>query len=214
MKPRVLAHRGIWTAPSEKNSLEALKRALARGYGIETDIRDLDGNLVISHDPPRFSTCLPLASLFELYVSVNATGYLALNIKADGLAKPLKTLLELHRIETAFVFDLSVPDMVSYLELGFSVFTRRSDVELAPAFYKKCAGVWIDSFDVMYSPSAWGREALNDGKSIALVSPELHDRSHLQAWQDWRYELSPFGDDSVMICTDFPEDAEAFFREK
>jgi len=52
-KSGILAHRGAWTVPKERNSAEALKRALKSGFGIETDLRDLDGTVVISHDPPK-----------------------------------------------------------------------------------------------------------------------------------------------------------------
>ena len=48
----ILAHRGFWTEPAEKNSREALERAFREGFGIETDIRDRNGALVVSHDPP------------------------------------------------------------------------------------------------------------------------------------------------------------------
>ena len=50
---QILAHRGRWRSPSEKNSEGAFRAALSAGYGIETDIRDFDGRLVISHDPAR-----------------------------------------------------------------------------------------------------------------------------------------------------------------
>jgi glycerophosphoryl diester phosphodiesterase len=52
MRSRILAHRGYWLEPGEKNSLSAFRRAFEGGFGIETDIRDLDGELVVSHDPP------------------------------------------------------------------------------------------------------------------------------------------------------------------
>lgn len=45
----LLAHRGYWSNGIPGNSPEALKRALECGYGIESDVRDYDGTLVISH---------------------------------------------------------------------------------------------------------------------------------------------------------------------
>ena len=51
----VLAHRGIFNCEKEKNSQRALSMALVNGFGIETDIRDLGGRIVISHDPPEHS---------------------------------------------------------------------------------------------------------------------------------------------------------------
>src|SRR5438309_53835 len=48
----VLAHRGWWSDPQDRNTRAAFAKAFAAGYGIETDVRDSAGRLVISHDPP------------------------------------------------------------------------------------------------------------------------------------------------------------------
>lgn len=50
---KILCHRGYWRDKFHKNSAEAFKRSFDSGYGTETDFRDLDGTLVISHDPAR-----------------------------------------------------------------------------------------------------------------------------------------------------------------
>ena len=50
---KILAHRGLWTIENEKNTIEALRNALEEGFGIETDIRDCCGEIVISHNPPK-----------------------------------------------------------------------------------------------------------------------------------------------------------------
>ena len=110
---QILAHRGMWKSTGEKNSLAALTLALRHGFGLETDVRDCAGELVISHDPPR-TGAPPLRSLLQEYRRLGATGTLALNIKADGLARPLRILLAEFGIENYFVFDMSVPDMLAY----------------------------------------------------------------------------------------------------
>ena len=48
----LLAHRGLWQEPAEKNSRIAFERAFQAGFGVETDLRDHGGTVVISHDPP------------------------------------------------------------------------------------------------------------------------------------------------------------------
>ncbi|MGH2941268.1 MAG: phosphodiesterase, partial [Solirubrobacteraceae bacterium] len=48
-----LAHRGLWLAPEQRNTLAAFYDAFEHGCGVEIDVRDLDGALVVSHDPPR-----------------------------------------------------------------------------------------------------------------------------------------------------------------
>jgi glycerophosphoryl diester phosphodiesterase len=47
---KIISHRGFWITPSEQNTEVAFIRALECGFGIETDIRDVSGDLVISHD--------------------------------------------------------------------------------------------------------------------------------------------------------------------
>ena len=85
LRANILAHRGLWELPLEANSLESIDRALKGGFGIETDIRDLDGKLVISHDPPSAGDAFDLKTLLELYRKSKASSRVALNIKSDGL---------------------------------------------------------------------------------------------------------------------------------
>ena len=89
-RANILAHRGWWTKPAEKNSFEAIRRAIDAGFGIETDFRDLNGTIVISHDPPQ-GEVLCAESFFGLYAQIGTNGRLALNIKADGLQKLNRT---------------------------------------------------------------------------------------------------------------------------
>ncbi|EHZ0305119.1 hypothetical protein K4888_001154 [Campylobacter upsaliensis] len=47
---QILAHRGFWREKKEQNSLASLAKAFEMGFGIETDLRDGGGNLLLSHD--------------------------------------------------------------------------------------------------------------------------------------------------------------------
>lgn len=209
---RILAHRGHWKTTSEKNSSVALRRALEGGFGIETDIRDLNGDLVISHDPPT-SDMYPqtFSSFLDMYRSMGATGWLALNIKSDGLATKVAAELKEFEIGNAFVFDMSVPDMRGYLSGEVITFTRMSDVEPSPAYYEASRGVWLDCFEIPFSPTDWIKKAISDGKYAALVSPELHRRDHSAAWSEWRDNFSLDREPLLMICTDEPVRAADFF---
>ena len=51
----VLSHRGYWKTAVEKNTPTAFKRSFELGFGTETDVRDRNGELVISHDMPNGS---------------------------------------------------------------------------------------------------------------------------------------------------------------
>ncbi len=49
----ILSHRGYWKSEEERNQEVAFHRSFDLGYGTETDIRDIQGKLVISHDMPQ-----------------------------------------------------------------------------------------------------------------------------------------------------------------
>ncbi|MGL9773851.1 MAG: hypothetical protein ACR5LG_07810 [Sodalis sp. (in: enterobacteria)] len=99
----ILSHRGYWKQPAEKNSTAAFIRSFDLGYGTETDLRDFDGQLVISHDMPG-SSALAVDDLFTLYNSSKCScrPTLALNVKADGLQKLAKEKLNQYNIKNYF----------------------------------------------------------------------------------------------------------------
>ena len=104
----LLSHRGFWKTADQKNTKEANELSFKNGWGIETDIRDYNKELVISHDIATDND-YTTEFLFDQYRSAGIKGTLALNIKADGLSKMLLLLLEKYNISDYFVFDMS-PD--------------------------------------------------------------------------------------------------------
>lgn len=208
---QLIAHRGDWTDPKDKNSAAAFRRALDKGYGIETDIRDLGGRLVISHDMP-VDPELDLDGFLDLYTSSRAESMLALNIKSDGLAAALNQTLKRHGITRYFVFDMSVPDSLGYFSLGMDVFTRRSEYEGASTLDTKAQGVWIDRLSEGAVSRAAIAAELEAGRTVAIVSPELHRRPHLPAWVEWKTLFQNAPPEKVMLCTDLCDEAAAFFR--
>ena len=208
----LLAHRGYWKKISEKNTEVALKKAFEKGYGIESDIRDYDGKLVISHDPAN-RNCMLAEELFRELSKYDNKLCFAINIKADGLGEELLELLKENNITNYFCFDMSAPQMIYYCENDFNVFTRQSEYEIEPLLlYKESQGVWIDAF---YDDS-WITEELiskhiTNGKKICLVSPELHSLPYLEFWK----KLRSFNIDysKIILCTDVPDEANKFFNE-
>lgn len=211
----VLAHRGWWKTAEEKNTRAAFARAFEAGYGAELDVRDLDGDLVISHDPPR-AGAWRFSELLDLYRVCNMPGRLAINIKADGLASRIAKMTQ-DLQASCFVFDMSVPDMLDYLDCGLPTFTRYSEYETVPALFDSCAGVWLDAFAKPWADETRLKTDLDAGKAVALVSPELHAKPHLEAWKAWRTVLRVMPESvraGAMICTDRPDEAERFFTER
>jgi hypothetical protein len=212
----ILAHRGLWQSAAEKNSPAALRRALEGGFGVETDVRDLGGQLVISHDPPQ-AGAMSLDEFLETYGRIASGGMLALNITADGLQQALADALARQDIgpDSYFVFDMAVPDAIGYLRRNMPCFTRQSEIEPVPAFVDQASGIWLDCFrnDWINGPEILGH--CGTGRPVALVSPELHGRDRRGAWKTWREsyrELKRHGlGERMMICTDHPHEARAYF---
>lgn len=208
----ILSHRGYWKKESEKNKEIAFERSFTFGFGTETDIRDFNGELVISHDIASIE-CLSVDLFFKLYKSINDTLPLALNIKSDGLQLKLLDLLEKYSIENYFVFDMSIPDGLNYLKKDFNVFTRQSEYELQPSFYDKAAGVWLDEFNDHWISKAIIKKHLDNNKSVCIVSPDLHKRNYLNEWKNYKEYDREMNFNNLIICTDFPEEAKTFFYE-
>jgi len=205
----ILSHRGYWREASEKNTVAAFERSFALGYGTETDVRDVAGQLVISHDPPRGGE-LTLDQLLILAGAGQPT--LAINIKADGLAVPIAETMLHHGYSNWFAFDMSIPDTRAQLAAANPTFIRMSEVEAAPPFLHAVNGVWLDAFET----DGWRINALERllelGLRVCLVSPELHRRPHQPFWQQLK-ESGLHRRDKVMLCTDVPEEASAFFAD-
>jgi glycerophosphoryl diester phosphodiesterase len=205
-----LAHRGFWLAAEEKNSERAIHRAFASGFGIETDVRDRAGTLVISHDPPS-SDEMTFEHFIAIYLSYPTRSKLALNVKADGLQAQLKQDLEKAAIENYVVFDMSVPDLLGYRRQGIPFYVRRSEYEGASSLDTDAAGAWLDAFETPYASTGAIRTVAGEVKGdLALVSPELHGRPYLPAWEEWR-AIDESLRDRICLCTDFPERARSFF---
>lgn len=209
---QILSHRGYWLKPEQKNTQVAFEHSFALGFGTETDVRDYQGKLVISHDIATKNSIL-LEEFLTLYKKYSANLPLALNIKADGLQENLKSELKYFDIENYFVFDMSVPDGLMYLKAGLKTFTRQSEYEKQPSFYEEASGVWLDEFHSHWIDLNVIKQHLQHGKRVCIVSPDLHKRDHLFEWQHYKDIITYLDYDvsNLMICTDYPEEARRFF---
>lgn len=211
MKIDILAHRGWWLEAQEKNQTIAFERAFSAGYGVETDVRDTNGRLVISHDIAR-TDAMPFERFLDIYKSYGESGWLALNVKSDGLHVALGEALRGAGVDRYFVFDMSVPDTLQYLKHGLRTFTRRSEYEVGSTLDASAAGIWWDCFEGA-GDMGLAAKALQSGKGGALVSPELHRREHSDVWRSWRDDIVAATDrPALMLCSDFPEEADRFFN--
>lgn len=201
----ILSHRGYWTTPDEKNTEAAFRRSFELGFGTETDFRDLDGDIVISHDPPRAGAMRAadfLALLGDLSLPI------AVNVKADGLAAGLAEMARRAALRNWFVFDMSVPDTLEQLRVGNPVFCRLSEYEADGPLTRRAAGIWLDAFENIWYTIDLVRALLSRGQRVCVVSAELHGREPATQWAMLR-DLA--GAPNLMICTDRPDEARAAF---
>ena len=204
----IIAHRGFWRKKTDQNTIGAFKLALNNHFGIETDIRDQNGQLVISHDIPKKKS-IKLHELFKIYSLNSSYCTLALNIKADGLQKELLKLIKKYHIKNYFIFDMSIPESIKYSKTPLNNYMRLSEYEKD---YKNFVfkGLWIDQFKSDWISPKQIKILLKSKIDICLVSSELHQRDQKQLWKmilrNNIYKYKNFS-----LCTDFPSEARKFF---
>ncbi len=206
----IIAHRGFWEKSHEKNSIKSFKRALENGFGIETDLRDFNENIVISHDIPT-ADCITFKE-FMAIVREYPSQTLSLNIKSDGLQSLAKQTLG--NYSEYFFFDMSVPDTLEYSKSKLLFYTRYSDIETHPALINDATGLWLDNFSSNILDLNALKRFLELDKKLVLVSPELHGFEYESYWEQLRefLELNPDRVQSLGLCTDKPLDAKEFFN--
>jgi hypothetical protein len=213
MPIKFLAHRGLWFELQERNTPAALFRGLDRGYGLETDVRDLNGELVISHDLPDTASAIPVAQLLRYYREGGFTSTLGLNIKSDGLQDKLFDQLKAHKLKNYFVFDMSIPDTLGYLKRNLTTFIRRSELEHHPELALRSHGIWLDELLAPWIDSRIivAQAALTN--AICIVSGEVHGRGYADQWAHIARAVDAgCPPEKLMLCTDIPQAAEKFFQ--
>ena len=195
----ILAHRGCWDTKMVKgNTLEAFKLAWNLGYGIETDVRDVGGEVVIEHDPFGVGK-IKLEDVFKI---CDKKLTIALNIKSDGLAERIRDLILKYQIKKYFVFDMSIPDTLEYVRNNLILFRRISDLEPNVIFLGE-NGYWKDELvrDICLDDII----ELNEiNLPVCVVSPELHNRKPFsKKIIDNLKKISK--EKKLYICTDKPK---------
>ncbi|MEI0799069.1 hypothetical protein R4Q14_12185 [Brachyspira intermedia] len=207
----ILSHRGLWNSIEEKNKKDSFIRSFDLGIGTETDLRDSLGKILISHDMPKGDE-ITFEELLEIMNGRNLP--LALNIKADGLADEIKRILEKYNHTNYFTFDMSIPDMVYQLKKEIKVFTGLSDILREPVLLESSLGIWLDCFNSDWYDSNLIDSYIEQGKSVCIVSSDLHNRETDYQWniiKDSKYINS----DKLMLCTDKAQKAiDYFFKDK
>jgi len=140
--------------------------------GIEFDIRDNGGEIVVQHDPflggQRFIDFLKFCPSNKFYI---------VNVKSEGIEQRAIADLEAHGITQFFLLDCSIPMMVKLGKMGerrlavrFSEYESLTTVEAMAPFV---TWVWIDVFTQLTLTSVVEMFLRDCGLKLCLVSPEL-----------------------------------------
>ena len=215
---KIIAHRGFWAGDEkenisscEKNSLTAFKLATEHGFGIETDFRDLNEEVVISHNPPNQNAMLA-SDFFKLIVPGQV---IAVNVKSDGITDQLLDLWKrLAPKAVPFAFDMSIPDTIGYLKKDFPFLERQSEYEKS-IVWDNSSGFWLDGFHSVWFGQEDILDLLEKGKPVFVVSRELHNQDPYPLWEMLREVMKKKAgcDVQLYLCTDRPFEAKRFFKE-
>jgi len=209
----IISHRGYWLKSSEKNKRISFNRSFKLGIGTETDLRDYNGKILISHDIPTGDE-ITFDEMLEIYRDLKCRGTLALNIKSDGLQELIKESLNKYEIENYFLFDASVPDTLVSIKNDLNIFARYSEFEPKSDMWELCDGLWYDSFSPKPINYKILIDAASNSKRVSIVSEELHGRTVIQQWSEIKAFLKdndPLSE-KLILCTDIPEKAQEFFN--
>jgi len=197
LRSRIYAHRGCWDSMIPQNSLTSFQIASRDRFSIETDIRQLEGNLIVSHDSPKSSTPLKFLDLRELEST------LAINLKEDGLQDKIAEERAWIEKTGSFVFDGSIPEMYRFRMMGISHALRLSEYEKELPWVSHA--IWLDSFDEDWWIKDASIQHLIENSNTIVVSPELHGRDPRFVW-DTLAERQSDGYSNFSICTDRPSE--------
>jgi glycerophosphoryl diester phosphodiesterase len=203
---KIICHRGYWKKTSDQNSLPSCLLGLDKFDGIEIDLKNNRGEIVLSHDPlaPKQR---PIA-LRDIFAK-NTKGFYALNIKEDGLGPGLKDLISRYGISNYMCFDLSSPEEVKYRSLGLTAFKRFGDHDPLPKAIK--SGIVVDVFNEQkYSSIINQLPSISKNYPLFFISPELHHHPVEKTWTKIK-KLIQSKNYQAYLCTDLPQEAAVFF---
>ena len=147
-------------------------QSLNRIYGAEIDLRCDSGDIYVSHE------IYNLDVLFEKWLDYYEHAFLIANIKEEGIEDIVLKMLDKKNITDFFLLDQSFPNIMRYINSGFTKSCiRLSDyepIETALKLHKNINWVWLDTFNIFNFTSNDINKLKSLNIKICLVSPELH----------------------------------------
>ena len=140
-------------------------------FGLELDVRDNNGDLIVSHDPA--TTAIKLE---DYLAKIDDNNLIAIKIKSVEIEKELKKIITNANLKNYFTFDWPIPSLIKAQKNQLKCAFRLSEFE--KEIFPNCEWVWIDSFNEIWYDENILSNLKNKGLNLALVSPELHGREN------------------------------------
>jgi hypothetical protein len=155
------------------NTIKELEN-IPEKYGVEVDIRDYNGRIILSHDP------LIDGESLEHYLKKYKHKFIIFNIKSERLEYEVLKLVKQHGIKNYLFLDSSFPmvyNLISIKEKNIALrFSEFEPIESVLKLAKKIKWVWVDCFKTMpLTPKSY-IQLKDSAFKICIVSPELQNQ--------------------------------------
>lgn len=162
---KLIAHRCNTLAVFSANNLDA----------IEFDVRDSNGQLIVTHDPYKDGP------LLDTFLKAGNGCFFIVNVKSAGIESDvLQSLKDNAPNSEFFLLDCTVPAMVSLVNSGETRFAVRysemEPLESVLVWEGKAEWVWVDCFSQYILTKETVTLLKERGFKLCLVSPELQGR--------------------------------------
>ena len=155
------------------NTIEELN-SLPKEFGVELDLRDENGRVIIAHDP------FIDGEKFEDYLKYYNHGTMILNIKSERIEHKVLDLINKYQVRRYFFLDSSIPMVIKLSDEGeFNIAVRFSEyepIESVLALKNRVKWVWVDCFSKLPIDYVSFKKLKDEGFNLCLVSPELQGR--------------------------------------
>lgn len=184
------------------NTAQDLK-TVPESMGIELDLRDEKGALILQHDP--FKT----GEKFEDFLKNYKHACLILNIKTEGIEEAVLDLVKKYKVRDYFFLDVSFPAAMKLIRAGEKKiavrFSEYEPLEQCLSLKGKADWVWVDCFTRLPLDAA-SYAALKPHFKICIVSPELqqHPKEKIAEFKQQLAGLKKYGPIDA-VCTKYPE---------
>jgi len=158
------------------NTLQELQ-SLPENIGIELDVRDSGGHLLVTHDP---FVRLEDSILLKEFLQYVGKRFLIVNIKSEGIECAVLSLLQQFSIQDFFLLDCSFPMIVKLAKKGEKrIAVRYSEyesLETVLSLEGKISWIWVDCFTRFVLDKKVEEQLHDVGFKLCIVSPELQQQ--------------------------------------